>query len=232
MKISVIIPCFNEEKYLPTCLDSLLLQTLKPNEIIICDNNSKDDTINIAKSYQNKLPIKVIHQSIQGIMPTVEKAWRESSGDIIVKTDADAVLPKDWINNTINHFISDPKLAACGGNWVPYQETLFWTYLGIFALWISDLIMPLAKGYKFLLGPNMALRRTTYEKINGYITDDTKIVDDQLISYKLKQNGLKYQKFADCWNYHSGRQFHKGIKHLFIYGMSSFFPQLYPQKVT
>lgn len=109
MKTSVIIPVFNEEKYLPNCLTSLENQSLQPDEIIIGDNNSTDRSVLIAKSYQPNLPIKIIRQPLKGIIPTIEKAWRESFGDIIVRTDADALFPKDWLKISFIISISIPN---------------------------------------------------------------------------------------------------------------------------
>ncbi len=232
MKISVIIPCFNEEKYLDSCFTSLVEQSLSADEVILCDNNSTDHSIGVARKYQKKLPLKIINQPIQGIMPTVEKAWQASSGDIILKIDADTVLPKDWTKNIVNHFKIDPNLAACGGNWVPYKENAFWRTVVYVGFTAGDIFLPIFRGYKFLFGPNMAIRRKIMVQIEGYKTNNQNIVDDQLISEKLTLSKLKYQRFPDCWNYHSGRQFHKGTKHLIIYALSAFFPSIYPLKTT
>jgi cellulose synthase/poly-beta-1,6-N-acetylglucosamine synthase-like glycosyltransferase len=232
MKTSVFIPCYNEQSFLPDCLESLVLQTHPADEIIICDNNSTDNSIEIIKKYTNKLPIKIIKQPIKGILPTVEKAWRETKGDIVIRTDADAVFPPDWIKNIKQHFINDPKLAACGGEWVPYKETRFWTTLTHLGFILGDIVFPIVRGYEFLFGPNTAVRRTAMVKINGYITDEPFLVDDQLISFKLHNANLKYQKYPDCWNFHSSRRFHLGTKHLIRYAISAFAPQYYQEKST
>ena len=51
MKVSVVIPVYNEEKYIKNCLESLMKQEEKPDEIIVVDNNCTDETINIVKKY-------------------------------------------------------------------------------------------------------------------------------------------------------------------------------------
>jgi glycosyltransferase involved in cell wall biosynthesis len=227
---SIIIPVFNEEKYLSGCLSSLTNQTLRPDEIIICDNNSTDKSVAIAKSFQNILPIKIIHQPVKGIIPTVEKAWRVSTGEIIVRTDADALYPKDWLNNIINHFKRDTDLVACGGNWRSSDGNLFWKFSTVFALILADIYFPLFKGYKLLLGPNLAIRRSIMSDINGFLTTDPHITDDQLISLKLTQKHLKYKKFSDCWNYHSTRRFHGNPKAILITFLSAINPKYYQFK--
>ena len=61
-KVSIIVPVYNEEEYLSTCLDSLVKQTLDDIEIITIDDNSTDNSLNILLDYARKYPnIKVYH---------------------------------------------------------------------------------------------------------------------------------------------------------------------------
>ena len=231
MTISVIIPCFNEENYLDNCLTTLSQQTLLPDEVIICNNNSTDNSVVIAKNYLKKLPLKIINQPIKGIMPTVEKAWRSSTGDIIIRTDADASFPKDWLKNIINHFNNDSKLSACGYNWRSYDGNILMKTAVIVGMTLSDLTNPLIFGYKQLFGPNTAIRRQALKKINGYISDDPKALDDQLLSKKLFESKLKYAKFPDCYNYHSSRRY-SSLKVIIKTVLSNYNPKFYDEKPT
>ena len=52
-KISIIVPCYNEEKYIERCINSILSQTLNNIELIIIDDGSKDNTYKICKNYEN-----------------------------------------------------------------------------------------------------------------------------------------------------------------------------------
>ena len=55
MKVSIIVPVYNSEKYLRYCLDSLVNQTLKEIELIVIDDNSKDNSFKIIKEYEKQL---------------------------------------------------------------------------------------------------------------------------------------------------------------------------------
>ena len=230
MKTSITIPVFNEEKYLPACLDSLVCQSLSPDEVIVCDNNSTDRSVAIARSYQSKLPIKVLYQSQKGIIPTIEKAWRGSFGDLIIRTDADCIYPKDWIKNIVSHFNSDPDLAACGGPWRSHDGNFFWKLMMIIAFPLGDLYFPLFKGYHLLVGPNLAIRRSVMQRLNGFLSPDHNALDDQLLSQKLSQNRLKYNRFSDCWNYHSTRRWHQNPKALLMTLLAAVNPRFYQYK--
>ena len=67
IEISVIVPCYNLEKYISDCLDSLVLQTFKSYEVIVIDDGSTDNSVNIIQKYVDKYPfIKLIKQKIKG----------------------------------------------------------------------------------------------------------------------------------------------------------------------
>lgn len=61
-KVSIIIPMYNEERYIGRCLDSLLTQTEKDFEIILIDDGSTDESIHIAKKYENKCMLTILEQ--------------------------------------------------------------------------------------------------------------------------------------------------------------------------
>jgi len=229
MTTSLVIPIFNEEKYLPLLLESVILQSCQVDEIIICDNNSTDNSVWVAKSYQDRLPIVIIKQPIKGILPTMEKAWRAATKEIVLRTDADAVLPRHWVENIVRHFVSDPDLAAGGGSWVASDGNIFHRTVCSLAAYPGNYLLGKIRGYPFLLGPNSAFRREALVKVGGYQTKD-KAIDDQLITKKLKQHHLKTKWFADCLVYHSTRRY-QGNFIAYLTSIASFFnPRMYQEK--
>src|SRR5437016_837944 len=98
--ITVIVPAFNEEKLLVSCLDSLASQQPRPDEIVIVDNASTDRTPDIIKTFMAQHPelnIKSIYETKKGCPAAREAGWRVASGDIIVHVDADETFPSDWM---------------------------------------------------------------------------------------------------------------------------------------
>ncbi|MEM3091472.1 MAG: glycosyltransferase family A protein [Candidatus Pacearchaeota archaeon] len=102
MKVAIIIPTKNEEKYLPILLDSLKKQTFKKFKIYVADAKSKDKTRKIAKSYGCIV--------VEGGLPSVgrDNAARiaiKDGADILVFIDADVVLPTiDFMDKALNEF--------------------------------------------------------------------------------------------------------------------------------
>lgn len=89
---SVIIPTLNEEKFLPLLLDSLVLQTNKNFEVIVVDGKSKDETINVARSYQKKLSSLTIISSKRGLPLQRNVGADAATGSWLAFVDADTVL--------------------------------------------------------------------------------------------------------------------------------------------
>ena len=188
MKVSVVIPVYNEEKYIKNCLDSLMIQSEKPDEIIVVDNNCTDSTINIVKKYKN---IKVIKESKQGIIAARNAGFDHAQGDIILRCDADTILPVKWVKNIKQHFLEDKSIIAMsmpilihdipGGN-----KSLFPFYLYMF---IPRIIM----GLYPLLGPGYAVKKSAWEKIKNELCLDDNIVHEDIdLSFHIKKLGKIY----------------------------------------
>lgn len=95
-KVSVLIPIYNQEKYLAKALDSLLNQTLKDFEVICVNDGSKDNSLKILKEYASKdSRIKVIDQKNQGIGRTRNTALKNANGEYIAFLDPDDTFEKN-----------------------------------------------------------------------------------------------------------------------------------------
>jgi glycosyltransferase involved in cell wall biosynthesis len=98
--ISVAMATYNGEKYLREQIDSILCQTLKPDEIVICDDCSSDTTQNIVSEYQSRFPQLfriVFNEKNLGYIKNFEKALKLCSGDLIALSDQDDV----WLPNKL-----------------------------------------------------------------------------------------------------------------------------------
>lgn len=98
-KISVIVPCFNQELYIKECLESVLAQTFKDYEIIVINDGSTDNSLAVIQEYQNNYPdkIKVINQENQGVVIARNKAIEQASGEYIFPLDGDDKITPDCL---------------------------------------------------------------------------------------------------------------------------------------
>lgn len=104
MKISIIIPVYNSEKYLKKCLDSILNQTIdtKQIEVVIINDGSKDDSEKIIKKYLKKLNIIYIYQENRGQSFARNKGLEISTGEYITFIDSDDYIDKTMLEKLYN----------------------------------------------------------------------------------------------------------------------------------
>ena len=106
--VSVLIPLYNAEEYLSDTLESIIEQTYKNIEVIIVDDGSLDNSLEIARTYEERYErIKVISQGNQGAASARNSAFSFSSGDYIQYQDADDLLHPDKIRLQIEALSSD-----------------------------------------------------------------------------------------------------------------------------
>jgi len=177
MKVSVVIPAYNEEAYLAACLDSLMKQEDPADEIIVVNNNSTDDTVAIAKRY----PVRVITEKSQGRTPARNKGFNEAQYEIIARTDADTIVPPDWIKRIKKHF-RDKELVAVSGpaHFYDLPEVVKRGKLTTEAAFSYIRIFKQIMKYDCLYGPNMALRKSAWELIKDEVCLDDKEVHEDI----------------------------------------------------
>lgn len=117
MKISIIVPIYNVEKYIKKCIDSLLNQTYKDIEIILVEDGSPDNCKFICDEYEkNDGRIKVIHKKNGGLSDARNKGTEVSTGEYILYVDADDFLEKtacEELMKIINKFNPDIICFNC-----------------------------------------------------------------------------------------------------------------------
>ena len=113
MKISVAFIVYNGSQYLRTQLDSILAQTHKVDEIIVCDDASSDNTKEILEEYKNKHSnLFFIHYNNQNIGPTknIEKAIQACTGELILLADQDDYWEVTKVEIIIKYFDQNPTI--------------------------------------------------------------------------------------------------------------------------
>lgn len=116
MKISVIVPCLNEEKFLPNLISDLRNQSLLPDEVLIIDAGSKDKTLEFIK--EDNL-VKIIHTK-PNIGMQRKTGGEKANGDLLFFFDSDVRLNKDFIKNAISE-IKNKNLDLASYRYIPYN---------------------------------------------------------------------------------------------------------------
>ncbi len=166
IKISVIIPAYNEEKYIGECIKSVKRQKTENNyEIIVVDNNSKDKTKEIAKKHK----VMVINEKKQGVGAARRTGTEHAKGEIVIHIDADTLLYPDHLERVYEHFKKDSELICLGGIFLFYDAPL-WKNILRKVLYKPVLFFAniMSKGVIGPSGNNMAFRNDAYKKTKGF----------------------------------------------------------------
>ena len=164
--ISIVLPAFNEEKYIRQCLTSLQRQDYKGEyEIIVVDNCSADRTASISR----ELGARVVCCESKGAFSARQAGAFAARGDIIVQADADTVYPGNWLSRLIEQFNSHPEAVAIGGRFIYLSPEPWWAPVeyGIRAV-LNVLGMLIMRRPVMISGANFAFRREAFLKIGGY----------------------------------------------------------------
>lgn len=186
MKVSVIIPAYNEEKFIKKCLTSVINQTVPADEIIVVNNNSTDKTKAIAK----KFGVRVVVEKKQGMTPARNRGFNSAKYEIIARCDADAVVPKDWIKLIKNNFEKGDIDALSGPTFFNDSEILTLSTIPADLAWKAFRLI--SKGRKYLFGPNMSLTKNIWERVKDIVNlDDKNVHEDIDLSLKIAKVGGK-----------------------------------------
>lgn len=116
-KVSVIIPAYNAERHLSRVLNALNEQNYKEFEVIVVNDNSKDETSKIVKKFKRFKLIE--NKSNLGLSKSMNKGISEASGEIIITLHDDCVpLSKNWILGMVKTFEANPKIGIVSSDYV------------------------------------------------------------------------------------------------------------------
>jgi glycosyltransferase involved in cell wall biosynthesis len=125
LRLSVVIPTKNRSRSLARCLDSLTRKSFTDFEVVIVDGGSTDETRCVVEKYSEKLRI-VFETQKGGLVPQLNKGWRISNGEILVRTDDDVIATPGWLNAIVETFkISDEIGGVTGPTIIPEDRKKF-----------------------------------------------------------------------------------------------------------
>lgn len=229
MNYYIIIPTYNEEKFIALTLQSIVEQTVLPSKIVVVNDGSTDKTEEIVNSFVEKYSfISVVNKSSDAIhLPgsKVIKAFQkgleilDDNYHIIVKIDADLIFPSNYFETIIKHFQSDERIGMAGG----------FCYIEKNGDWILENLTD----KDHIRGALKAYRKKAFKEIGGlkpamgWDTVDEllckfynwKVVTDESLHVKhLKPTGASYNKAA---RYKQGEAFYSLGYGFFITAIAS-----------
>lgn len=184
MKISIVIPVYNEAERLGACLDSITAQRRRPFEVIVVDNNSTDDTAKVARSFPF---VKLLREPRQGVVHARTTGFNAARGDIIGRIDADTLLPDDWTKQVARIFTqSDSDAISGAAEYYDFPLELAGRIDGLLRQRLANQL----GSWKYLWGANMAIRRSAWEAVREELCEAPAIHEDFDIAIHMQELGL------------------------------------------
>ena len=208
VEVSIIIPTKNEGHILENCLRSIhkLHYPQDRVEVIIVDGHSIDDTVAVATKYG----CSIVFEDVGTRGGACNIGVRNAAGDYIVFTDADCVVPQDWLTNLIKHF-DNIEIASVGGpNITPEEDTEFAKCVGAVLSFLSKpgsrygLVANNVMETYHNSGCNVAYRKSVIEEVGGF-NESFITCEDEELDFRIKETGGKILYTPDAKVFHYRR---------------------------
>jgi len=225
--VSIVVPVLNAEETIETLLESLLKVDYDRDnvDVVVVDGNSKDRTREIIAKY----PVKLLVEEKEGLNAARNTGVKNSGNEIIIFTDADCVVPSDWIQKIVKNF-NDPRVGCVGGNVKGCDG-------GFFSQYADNSIMPVLRSFKrhetldmikfiarYPAGCNMALRRRAIEEVGGFDEGIRYSFDEDELVERVCRAGYRMVLDSSVLILHKHRSTLKGLlEQTFRYGRGSGF---------
>lgn len=234
--LSIIIPAYNEEKYIGRCLKSIFSQKCLPeHEIIVVDNGSSDKTAEIIKiSFPQ---VKLISEPQKRVTIARNRGAKEALGEILIFLDADVIIPQDHIKKILAKFEYDQKLVALSGpyffsdgNFYIKFITFLFYQLAFSAEYFFNRLLNFSSGS---IGGNFAVYKSFFEKVGGFNEEISLYGDDTDLPLRLRKLG-KVRFFRNLEVEGSARRLKKegALKTCLKYTLNVIWPNLFGKPFT
>lgn len=198
MKVSVIIPVFNEENHIIACLNSIKNQTHTDLEIIVVDDGSTDRTVKRVKQFRHA---KLFHQHHLGPATARNRGAIHAKGDILVFVDADMVCEQNFVKNLIKPILTGSSIGTFTKDEIVANWENRWSRMWNLETTGSTTHFRLPKKFPNISPVFRAIKKVDFDRVGGF--DPIGYTDDWTLSEKLKTkatvspNAIVYHKNPD-----------------------------------
>lgn len=229
MRISLVIPAYNEEKYIGACLESVQKYGKELFEVIVVNNASTDRTAEIAESFSF---VRLVNEPKKGLLWARQKGFEEAKGDLLAYIDSDCHLSPNWFKMILKEFSENGSLISLSGPPRYYDLPPLRNFLARLSWWISAPISYHLVSY-MIFGANFTVKRKAIEKINGFNINIPFHGEDTDLARRLSPYG-KVKFRMDFFIYTSGRRVIKEglFKSFLTYGMNFLWQVFFEKPLT
>lgn len=165
-QLAFVIPAYNEEALIGTCIESVLAEIKRSGadvEVVVVNNASKDRTGEIARSYPG---VTVVDEMQKGLVHARHAGFVNSTAELVANIDADTKVPEGWISTVLEEFAKKPELVALSGPYIYYDLSIWNRMLVRLFYYLSYVLYSINRA--MIQGGNFVIRRSAWIKAGGY----------------------------------------------------------------
>ena len=205
--VSIVIITLNEERNLPRILEDLERQTTKDFEVIVVDSKSTDATIEVAESFLNRLPLRIIEMSDKGVSLGRNTGASSARYERLLFLDADTRLDSDFLEKTVKEL--ETRRLQVGGVYIKCRNASLLLAVGIrifnVGIWLSQRIFPMA------IGGCLFSTRTAHARTEGFDESIVLCEDCDYVRRASKKDGVRFGMLRQHYYFHPRRFERDGV---------------------
>lgn len=186
MKVSLYIPCYKVAEHIVRCLTAVVNQNRPADEIMIIDDGSPDDTVEIVRARFPSVRI-IQHDVNRGLAAARNTALHNASHELVAALDADTAPQPQWLENMLPHFDDESIAVGCGPLYEQILDTMAdrWRQATMTQAWGDQPI----RNPRFIFGNNTVIRRSAALEVGGYNTAFRTNGEDSDMTNRLREVG-------------------------------------------
>ncbi len=193
-KVSVVVPCYNEEKRISAFFKYLLASNYdkKKIEVVLVDDGSTDNTVKLVTSFAKEIKLKIIKTNHVGKVDAVNIGVKKASNEIIVCIDADTFVEKDAIKNIVSAFSDSRVGAASGVCLVKNNSSVLGTFQDLEYFYVGLIRKSFSRIFSsgiWFFGAISCFRKSVFLEVGG-LSKDT-IAEDHDFSLAVMRKGYR-----------------------------------------
>lgn len=202
MKLAFVIPAYNEEALIGTCVESVIAEVERSGreddiEIIVVNNASTDRTREIALGYPG---VRVVDETKKGLVNARDAGFQATEADLVANIDSDTIVPPGWLDTVFAEFERDDRLVCLSGPYV-YYDMSAWNRFLVSAFYGLTYLIYLLNRFVLRVGSvvqggNFVFRRAAWAAVGGYDRSIEFFGEDTDVAVRLSRAGKVKWTFA------------------------------------
>lgn len=207
--LAIVIPAYNEQKLIGDCIAATLKEVKRSGvdaEVVVVDNNSKDRTGEIARSFEG---VKVVLETEKGLVHARHAGFVASTAPLVANIDGDTLMPEGWITKVMQEFKADDKLVSLSGPYY-YYDLSAWQRLWVLIFYAAAYVLYLIARFvirrgSMVQGGNFVIKRDAWISVGGFDRTIAFYGEDTDVAVRLSRVGkVKWTWALQMWT--SGRR--------------------------